>query len=288
MRLAAALFALGALANSHARLAVVDDAGRTIELQAPAQRIVSLSPHLTEQLFAIGAGESIVGTTDFSDHPAAAARIARVARAASVDLERIAALKPDLIVLWGSGFSPAIADALRRLGRPVFISEPRSLADIASSMRRLGVLTGYPAETASTGFLTALDELARTYRGRTPVRVFYQIWDAPLMTLSGRHVISEAITLCGGVNIFAALAPIAPQVATEAVLAADPEIILTAEPGAKPTAALANWRRFPRLAAVQREQLVTLNADRINRHGPRMPQEIRAMCEAIDGARQAR
>jgi iron complex transport system substrate-binding protein len=286
-RLIVVLLALAAAA-AQARLTVTDDAGVAISLPAPARRIVSLSPHLTEQLFAIGAGDAIVGTTEFADHPPAARSIARVARAASVDLERIAALQPDLIVLWGSGFAPSVAEALQRLGIPVFISEPRALADIASSMRRLGVLTGQPAETASAEFSAALETLARTYRGRSPVRVFYQVWDAPLMTLSGRHVISEAIALCGGKNVFADLLPIAPQVATEAVIAADPELIATAEPGGRPSAALAAWSRFPRLAAVRRGQLVTLDADRINRHGPRMPQEIGALCEAIDSARRTR
>jgi iron complex transport system substrate-binding protein len=286
LRLFVALLALAATVVE-AKLTVVDDAGIAISLPSPARRIVSLSPHLTEQLFAIGAGDAIVGTTEFADHPPAALRIPRVARAASVDLERVAALKPDLIVLWGSGFAPSVAEALQRLGIPVFISEPRALADIASSMRRLGVLTGRPDETASVSFAAALDELARRYRGRSSVRVFYQVWDAPLMTLSGRHVISEAIALCGGRNLFADLLPIAPQVATEAVIAADPEIIVTAEPAGRASTALAAWSRFPRMAAVRRGQLVTLDADRLNRHGPRMPQEIGALCEAIDRARRA-
>jgi iron complex transport system substrate-binding protein len=286
MRLAIALLAF-AVAAAQAKLVAIDDAGHRVELLGPAQRVVSLSPHLTEQMFAIGAGDAIVGTTDFADHPPAALQIARVARAANVDLERTAALKPDLILLWGSGFPPSIAEALRRLGIPVFVSEPRTLSDIASSMQRLAVLTGRPMETASRAFIAEIDELRAVYAARKPVRVFYQVWDAPLMTLSGRHVISEAITLCGGRNIFAHLTPIAPQVSSEAVLAADPELIVTTEPGGRPSAALAAWARFPRLAAVQRGQLVTLDADRINRHGPRMPAEIRSLCEAIDAARRS-
>lgn len=283
--LACLLLACGA---ADALVAVVDDTGARVELAQPAQRIVSLAPHLTEQLYAIGAGDRIVGTTEFADHPPPALKIPRVARAHSVDLERVAALKPDLIVLWGSGYPPAVADAIRRLGAPVFISEPAKLADIASSMTRLGALTGMAGERAAAGFTGKVDTLRRAYGKRPQVRVFYQVWSAPLMTLSGRHVLSEAIGVCGGRNIFADLVPIAPQVATEAVLAADPEIIVTAEADARASGALDAWKQFGGLAAVRYDGLVTLDANRINRHGPRLADEIAELCKAIDRVRQRR
>jgi iron complex transport system substrate-binding protein len=280
--------ALASAASAATPVSVVDDTGASVELSAPAQRVVSLAPHLTEQLYAIGAGERIVGTTDFADWPPAARAIPRVARAHSVDLERVAALKPDLIVLWGSGFPPATADAVRRLGVPVYISEPRALADIAQSLQRLGVLTATDGARAASDFTLRVEALRRHYHGRSAVRVFYQVWSAPLMTLSGRHVVSEAIALCGGRNVFADQLPLVPQVSTEAVLAADPEIIITAEPQAQPSAALDTWRQFAALAAVRNDALVTLDADRINRHGPRLPDEVAALCEAIDRVRQQR
>lgn len=268
-----------------ARVAVVDDEGHAVELPQPARRVVSLAPHLTEQLFAIGAGELIVGTTEFADFPEAARRLPRVARAHSVDLERVSVTRPDLIVIWGTGFPPATIDAVRRLGAPLFVSEPAHLEDIATSLERLGVLTGRSGASVAASFRARLGALRDRYRGRREVRVFYQVWGEPLMTLGGSHVVSEAIALCGGRNVFAALTPIAPRVSTEAVLAADPEIIITAEPGAQRSGALDTWKRFDRLAAVQRQQLVTLDADRINRHGPRIADEIAVMCEAIDRAR---
>jgi iron complex transport system substrate-binding protein len=270
---------------AHARVAVIDDEGRTVELAQTARRIVSLAPHLTEQLFAIGAGDLIVGTTDFADFPEAAKSLPRVARAHSVDLERVSAARPDLVLVWGSGFPPATVDAVRRLGVPTFVSEPGRLADIATSLERLGMLTGRSAERAAAAFNAKLDALRERYRGRREVRIFYQVWNDPLMTLGGRHVVSEAIALCGGRNVFAELAPIAPRVSTEAVLAADPEVIVTAEPGARPSGALAVWQRFGRITAVRRDLLVTLDADRINRHGPRVVDEIAVLCEAIDRAR---
>ena len=285
MRAFALVLALALAGAAQARVAVVDDEGRTIELAQPARRIVSLAPHLTEQLFAIGAGDLIVGTTDFADFPEAARRLPRVARAHSVDLERVSAARPDLVLVWGSGFPPATIDAVRRLGVPTFVSEPARLADIATSLERLGALTGRSAERAAAAFNAKLAALRDRYRGRREVRVFYHVWNDPLMTLGGRHVVSEGIALCGGRNVFADLAPIAPRVSTEAVLAADPEVIVTAEPGARPSDALAMWQRFGRISAVRRNLLVTLDADRINRHGPRIVDEIAVLCEAIDRAR---
>ncbi len=282
--LAAALSCL-AFAATCAEVSAVDDAGATVRLAQPARRVVSLAPHLTEQLYAIGAGEFIVGTTEYADFPPAAREIPRVGRAHSLDLERIAALKPDLILIWGSGFPPATIEAVRRLDVPVYVSEPRTLADIAGSLRRLGALTGRDGSGAAAAFEAKVAALRTRYAERRPVRVFYQVWASPLMTLSNRHVIGEAIAICGGRNVFADLAPIAPQVSTEAVLAADPQVIITAEPGGQAGDALAMWQRFPTLSATRRQQFVTLDADRINRHGPRLPDEIAVLCAAIDQTR---
>ncbi len=205
----AAARACGALALFAARLreravSAVDDAGARVELAQPAARIVSLAPHLTEQLFAIGAGDRIVGTTEFADYPPPRSAFPRVGRAHSVDLERIARLKPDLIVIWGSGFPPGTVDAVRRLGTPVFVSEPRALDDVAvvdAAARR----AHRPRRHTGRHGVSRQDRGAARALRRigAPVRVFYQVWAAPLMTLSGRHVISEAIALCGGRNVFA-------------------------------------------------------------------------------------
>jgi len=280
-----ALVLLPFVTSAGATVSANDDTGTRVELPRPAARIVSLAPHITEQLFAIGAGDRIVGTTEYADFPAAALAVPRVGRAHSLDLERIAALKPDLIVIWGSGFPPAILSSVRRLGHPVFVSEPHTLEDVARSMQRLGVLTGQDGSKAAGEFKAKVDGLRSQYAGSTPVRVFYQVWATPLMTLSGRHVISEAIALCGGRNVFADLVPIAPQVSTEAVLAADPQLIVTAEPGARPGQALTVWARYPMLAATRLGQFVTLDADRINRYGPRLADEIGVLCAAIETTR---
>lgn len=279
--LLAALLLAGRAACAQADLSVVDDSGATVALARPAQRIVSLAPHLTEQLFAIGAGERIVGTTDHADYPPAARAIPRVARAHSISIEGVAALQPDLIVVWGSGFPASTVEPLRRLGIAVFVSEPRTLADIATSMRRLGVLTGTDGEAPAARFSARIAALRSAYAAGAPVRVFYQVWAEPLMTLSGQHVISEAIALCGGRNVFADVPGISPVVSAEAVVAADPQLIVTAEPGARPGGALDGWKRFGTLSATRLGQFATLDADRINRHGPRLPDEIAVLCAAI-------
>jgi iron complex transport system substrate-binding protein len=286
MRAACAALLCALVAPAAATVSAVDDAGATITLGRPARRIVSLAPHITEQLFAIGAGDRIVATTEFADYPPQARRIPRVARAHGVDLERVAAARPDLIVVWGSGYPPAVIEALKRLNVPVYVDEPGALESIATSLERLGALTGATgAAAAAADFRARIAALRAQYAGRPPVAVFYQIWAQPLMTLGGRHALSDAIRLCGGRNVFEPLAQIAPQVSVEAVLAAAPEIIITAEPDARASGALDFWRRFPQLPAVRRGQLVTLDANKINRHTPRLAQEIAVMCARIDAAR---
>lgn len=284
--LAAATLLVAGIAGAEVR--ATDDAGTEIVLAQPAQRIVSLAPHLSEQLFAIGAGNRIVATTDFADYPEAARKLPRVARAHHVDLERVAAAQPDLIVVWGSGFPPATLAALRRLGVPVYVDEPSSLEGIAASMLRLGRLAGAAgAAEAAADYRASIERLRGRYASRPPVSVFYQVWPQPLMTLGGRHVVSEGLRVCGARNVFERLAPIAPQVSVEAVLAADPQVIVTAEPGGIDRGALDMWKRFAGQRAVAGGHLVTIDADRINRHTPRLAEELAVLCERIDAVRRA-
>jgi iron complex transport system substrate-binding protein len=267
---------------------VLDDTGTRLALPQPALRIVSLAPSITEQLFAIGAGDRIVGTSAYSDYPPAAGDIPVVSGIDGVDLERVASLHPDLVILWGSGYPPATRGALERLGVPVYVSEPDSLESIARSMERLGRITGASQAAArARQFRERLQQLRRTFAGRSPVRAFYQVWAQPLMTLSGRHVVSEALQACGARNIFSSLPLLVPTVSPEAVIAADPQVILTSEPGAVDHGGLEFWKRYPFLSAVAHGQLVTLDANLIDRATPRMLEETARLCQRIDAARQA-
>ncbi|MGH1507422.1 cobalamin-binding protein [Ralstonia solanacearum] len=277
-----------------AALSVTDDSGATVTVPHPAQRVVSLAPHATELLFAAGGGARIVGTVTYSDYPSAARDIPRVGDNRAVDLERIAALKPDLVVVWRHGNAQTQTDRLRALGIPLFFSEPHRLADIPRAIEALGTLldTRATARDAAEQFRRQADDLRRRYAGRPPVTVFFQVWAQPLMTLNGQHVFSDMLALCGGRNVFADEQPLVPTVSTEAVLAANPEALLTAGMGAtqgsRPIDSLDGWKRWPSLLAVQRGNLFTIDGDLINRPGPRLLQGAAMLCEDLEQARARR
>lgn len=265
---------------------VFDDDGRPVALARPAQRIVSLSPGITELLFRIGVGDRIVGASEFSDYPAAARALPRVARAQGIDLERIAALEPDLLVVWGSGYSPALLEALRRLGIPTYVHEPRSLESIATSIERLGALSGSGSAAAvAADFRSRLADLRLRYARRATVRVFYQVWGNPIMTLSGKHLVSEVMRTCGAANVFEELAPLVASVDVESIIAARPQVIVASEPGAIDRGALEPWRQYPQLPAVAKNRLVTIDADELDRSTDRILDATEALCEQIDRAR---
>jgi iron complex transport system substrate-binding protein len=267
---------------------VVDDAGRAVSLPHAATRIVSLAPHATELLFAAGAGDRIVGVVQYSDYPDAAKRIAQIGSSASLDLERIVELRPDLIVGWKSGNPAAAVERLTKLGLPVFLSEPRQLDDIASNIERLGVLTGTTtvASTVVASFRVDVQRLRAAHADATTVSVFYQIWDRPLITVNGRHLISAVLGLCGGRNVFAALAPVAPNVGVEDVLAADPQVII-ASGSNRSRAGLRDWERFTQLQAVRNGQLHFVEPDYIQRPTPRILRGATEICAILDQARGA-
>ncbi len=268
------LFSAAARADVH----VVDDYGNTVRLAAPARRVVSLAPHLTELAYAAGGGASVVGAVDYSDFPPAARAVPRVGSDAHINIEAVLALQPDLIVAWPNAGSIRSIDRLAELGLPVFRSEPRELDDIATTIERLGVLTGSLAEAtrAARAFRARRAELEKRYAARPKLRVFYQVWDRPLLTVNGAHVISKMITLCGGENVFAHLPLIAPEVDAEAVLRAKPEVILTSDAQAKPP----RWLREGRFAVV--------SADLLQRHTPRLLDGAEQVCRALEQARSAR
>ena len=281
---------------AHAGVSVVDDAGETVVLAAPASRVVSLAPHATELVYAAGGAATLVGAVSYSDYPAAAKSLPRVGSNTSVDLERIAALKPDLVVAWQHGNATRTLDALRGLRIPVFVSAPRRLDDVATNLERLGTLLGTAptAQAAAGRYRSELARLRARYAGRPPVAVFYEVWDRPLMTLNGTQFVSDAIALCGGRNVFAQVTASVPTVTTEAVVAADPEAIVTAGAGATAPPAgtllpsLAAWRAWPQITAVARGNLFAIDGDLINRPGPRLPQGIAALCADLDTARDRR
>nr|WP_224042831.1 cobalamin-binding protein [Cupriavidus respiraculi] len=292
--LALALAGATASGGAHAAVSVIDDAGQTITLPQPARRIVSLAPHVTEMLYAAGAGDRIVGTVAYSDYPPAAREIPRVGDNKALDLERIAALKPDLIVVWRHGNAQKQTDRLRALGLPLFLSEPRKLEAIAENIEKLGTLTGTeePARRAAQSFRGEVAALRASYAGRAPVTVFYQVWQQPLMTLNGQHLVSDMLALCGGRNLFSNESLLVPTVSVEAVVAGNPEVLLTPSMGAtrsdRPLPDFAMWERWKQMTAVARGNLFSIDGDLVNRAGPRAVLGAQRICQDLEVARGRR
>ncbi|WP_034291843.1 cobalamin-binding protein [Herbaspirillum sp. RV1423] len=283
-RQAVLAFALAWSAAAAASVAVKDDLGNDIRLDRPARRIVSLSPHTTELLYAAGAGPYVVGVSNYSDYPQAAKQIVSVGRIGTVDVEKILTLKPDLIVAWHSGNSASQVQKLRAFGIPVFESQPADYAMIASSLERLGALSGTPeGNKAAADFRARRQALEQRYRNRSPVSVFYQIWSQPLMTLSGKHMASAVLRTCGGNNIFASLPQLAPTVSIETVIAADPDAILAPDDAKEQP--FEQWHRFGKMRAVANDNLFTVHADWMNRPGPRILDAVEQVCKMLDTVR---
>ncbi len=269
---------------------VRDDAKHLLRFSQPVKRVISLAPHTTELLFAAGAKQQVVAVSAYSDFPPAAQALPQVGDSRQLDMERIIALKPDLLVVWGSGTSARQLAQLQKLGIPMFYSEPRKLADIADSIVRLGRLLGstVQAQEAAAQLQSTLADMARRYAARRVLRLFYAISDHPLYTLNGQHIVNDAFMLCGAQNVFAALPVLAPAVSMEAVLEKNPEVILVnhTENPAEKNAGLARWRQFPALLAVQRENLIDIESNLLTRSGPRMIDAVRLLCEKLDRARR--
>lgn len=251
----------------------------------PARRVITLAPHLAEIVFAAGAGTTLVGTVEYSDYPQAARDIPRVGDAFRLDRERIMSLRPDLVLAWGGGTPVAVIEQLRGDGHTVVVIGGDSLGSVADALEQIGRLTGSDTTAAVQaaryrGELTALGE---RYRGDTILPTFFQISEQPLYTVTGRQIISQAIDLCGGRNVFADLPGLVAQVSAEAVVAADPRVMLaTAGAGDDP---LARWRRFQDLAAVRHGHLYRVDGDLVSRPGPRLLIGVRQICERLEASR---
>ncbi|MCP5092745.1 MAG: ABC transporter substrate-binding protein [Gammaproteobacteria bacterium] len=251
-------------------------------------RIVTLSPHLTELVFAVGAGEQLVGISAWSDYPPEALSLPVVGDAFSIDQEQLALLDPDLLLVWQSGTPAHVIDELRLIGYAVEPIRTRGLADVSAAMLRIGELTGQStgAHAAAAAFDSELQALRESAEGRALIRVFYQVSARPLYTINNEHYVSELIEICGGQNIFNDLTELAPAVSVEAVVDRNPEVMLAStdagEDGFTP------WQRWPDIAANLYGNLFLLPADEIARATPRLVIAGRALCLALQKARSNR
>ncbi|WP_079420180.1 cobalamin-binding protein [Thiomonas intermedia] len=268
---------------------VTDDAGQSVTLPSPARRIIALSPQLLELSAAAGASRQVVGTIQGASNVPWARKLPLVGDAFALNLEAIVRLKPDLILAWESGTPPRDAARLKALGIPVFWSQANTFESLASTVSRIGVLAGTSRQAARWvgDFAHRLGALRQRYAGQKPmVRVFYQAWSTPLITVGGTQLINQAITLCGGRNVFGHLAVLAPTISAEAVVEADPQLIVTASPqGAQ---WLKAWKRFPQISAVRHDQLVPLSPDALPRMGVNVLDGVQQLCTAMATARRSR
>ncbi|MBU2955006.1 cobalamin-binding protein [Marinobacter sp. F3R08] len=274
------------MANASAQTCVVDAINRNVCLTEPAQRVVSLSPGATELLFSAGAGEQVVAVSAWSDYPAEAEQLPQVGDSNRLDLEAIVALAPDLVVAWVDGNSRSQMDRLSDLGIPVFWLVPREFEDIALAVENLALLTGSPdvGRQRAEAFRNEIASLQARSANARPVSVFYQIWEQPLMTVNQDELISKAITLCGGTNVFGELPRLVPRISREAVLEANPEAIVTAG-SSEDRQWLKAWEQFPGLAAVAAGNLFLEPPSLLARPTLRMADGARHLCQTLEQAR---
>lgn len=267
---------------------VRDESDKILELAVPAQRIISLAPHITEMLFAIGAGSQVVGVVSYSNYPAKAKEITNIGGYNKLDIETIVSLQPDLIVAWASGNSKNDIDQLIKLGLPVYINNPKKLLDIPETMIRLGYLSGHrqQARNLAQQLRDRNQYQLDKYKNSRPVSVFYQIWAEPLMTLNGEHIFSDLLKSCGAENIFADLSSLHPRLDVEAVLSRDPELIVVSGMGQARPEWLDSWRQWSQLHAVKHDNLVYIHPDLLQRSGPRLFDGQEQLCNVIDQVRQ--
>jgi iron complex transport system substrate-binding protein len=284
--LAVGILATGALAARAASLTVVDDTGQHVSLAGPPQRIISLAPSATEMLFAAGLGDRVIAAVDFSNEPEAARPVPRIGDVTAVDMERLIALHPDLVVVWPGGGNPAQIEKLIRLGVPLYRQQVNRLADLSGSLRRLGALAANQdvADRAAHALEDELARLAHEYGGGSHPSVLLEVWNRPIYTVGGTHLISDVLTLCGARNVFGDLQELGPVVSTEAIIARNPDIIVATAPPGEGASWLAEWKRFGSLKAVRTGRLLAFEDPRLIRMGPSIVPATGALCRALAGS----
>lgn len=285
---AAVVLSLAAAAALGQPVQLRDARDHELRLEQPARRIIALTPHLTELAFAAGAGTRLVGVARFSDHPPEAKRLPVISDAGQFDLEYILALKPDLVLAWKSGTPPGTVSRLERLGLPVFVSDAARLADIARNLDAIATLAGTLPQSAAAraAFRAELQQLRARRMPGPPVRVFYEIWPRPLMTVSRAHVISDVIDLCGGLNVFGDLGVLTPEISREALLAARPEVALGGGSADNAAGFAARWAALP--PPLNAVHAFYIPPDLIQRPTPRLMAGARLVCAHIDDVRRSR
>lgn len=270
--------------TADARITVTDDFGREVTVRHPPLRIVSLAPGPSAMLRAAGAANQLVASIEYSGELASERKLPQIGSADAIDMERLIASKPDVVVVWPDGNSPAQVATIERLGIPVYRQEAVTLDGIGASLRRLGRLTGTSAvaDREASALEAKLAALRREYANVDhPPTVLLEVWDRPLYTVGGRELMSDALQVCGARNVFADLPQRAPAIGIEAVLARDPDIIVAAAPPGMGASWLTEWKRFPSLRAVRTGRLLAFEDQRLVGLGPGIIDATAALCRNI-------
>jgi iron complex transport system substrate-binding protein len=281
----AAAVGLLAAAPAFAAVTLTDDLGRTVTLPEPARRVATLAPSITEAAFAVGAGGRVVGVSAWSDRPAEAARLPVVSSATGIEFESLARLAPDLVIAWKDSFRPADIPRLEALGARVFVIQSRTLGDIPRLLALTASLAGGDAGPATRRFEGALAALRARNAGKRRVRTFLEISHRPLMTIGGRHFMTEALEVCGATNVFADLGEPAPHVSWEELFARDPDAVVGTGPPEGEAAFRREWAERPGLRAVREGRLAYVGERALGRPSPAVVEGIEALCAAVDRVR---
>ncbi|AMO57931.1 cobalamin-binding protein [Endozoicomonas montiporae] len=284
------LFAASGYAAPVKPRCAVDDRNRTVCAVKPVQRIISLAPGVTELVYAAGGGDKVIAVDDHSDYPDAVKQLPKVGGYPNTSAEAVLAMKPDLLVIWSGGNDSRLSTQLEKIGLNVFYADPTDFDGIASAIRRLGTVMGTAAvaEKNADAFYQQYEAIRKQYRQSEPVKVFFEIWDNPLMTVNGGQIISQSIELCGGVNVFAGARPRVPQVSIEAVLAQNPDAIVSSEIVQKDHDIHRRWQPYAQINAVKNGFLFTIPGDLIARPTPRALNGAEVLCQQLDHVRAAK
>jgi iron complex transport system substrate-binding protein len=267
-------------------LTVPDDTGHTVTLHSIPTRIISLAPGATEMLFAAGAGKHVIATVEYSDEPAAAKQVPRIGDVVAIDMEKLVALRPEVAVVWPGGGNPAQIEEIGRIGIPIYRQQVNTLADLAGSLRRLGALAGTQeaAEQAARNIEVRLATLEHTYENGRHPSVLLEVWNHPVYTVGGTHLMSDALRICGARNAFGDLRELGPAIDVEAVVARNPDIIVAAAPPGAGLDWLADWKRFTTLRAVRAGNLIAFEDQRLTRLGPSVVDATETLCKVLFAA----
>ncbi len=267
-----------------ASIEVIDFSGEVVKLDQPAKKIVALAPHIVENIYSAGAGDHLIGVIEHSDFPEEAKTLDIVGSYTTINHEQILKLNPDLIIAWQSGNSFGSLQKLKDLGFKFYIDQLNSLEDVAKSIRDIGILTGQEATAnpVAESYLEELNRIKQENQGKSPVSVFYQVWNQPLQTINGKHIISSAINLCGGINIFAEELSVAPIVNIESILQKDPTLIVASGISNTRPDWLDDWLQWESLSAVRNNHLFFIDPDHIQRHTVRILFGIKRFCDHFD------